>query len=156
MKFIVTTVLFLAFILGYTQPNEIPHKNRFTATFGILQGSGSLLGLDAEAILFKGIGIQLGAGIIGGGGALTFHLKDDAQSSYFTLSCWNQGIGYSYKQSIIGSTFVYRGKKWFTFQVGAGVKSDSNKSFNRDLLLGYVIPKIAPMCSIGIYHVFRK
>lgn len=96
-------------------------------TAGILQGGGSLVGADLEVLLNKRFGAQIGAGIVGFGGGLNFHLKPGIRSSMISLQYWNQGIGNSFTQSLIGPNFVYRSKKWFTFQIGVGAILEVNE-----------------------------
>jgi hypothetical protein len=43
-----------------------------------------------------------------------------------SLQYWNQGIGNSFTQSLVGPNFVYRSKKWFTFQIGIGAILEVN------------------------------
>jgi hypothetical protein len=95
-------------------------------TVGILQGGGSLVGADLEVLLSKRFGAQIGAGIVGFGGGLNFHLKPGIRSSMISLQYWNQGIGNSFTQSLVGPNFVYRSKKWFTFQIGIGAILEVN------------------------------
>jgi hypothetical protein len=89
-------------------------------TVGILQGGGSLVGGDLELKLVDRLGIQIGAGIVGFGAGLNFHLKPTIRSSFISLQYWHQGVGDSYTQSLLGPNFVYRGKKWFSAQLGIG------------------------------------
>lgn len=96
-------------------------------TVGLLQGGGSLIGADLEVLLSKRFGAQIGAGLVGFGGGLNFHLKPGIRSSMISLQYWNQGIGNSFTQSLIGPNYVYRSKKWFTFQIGFGAILEVNE-----------------------------
>ncbi len=98
-------------------------------TIGILQGGGSLVGVDYEVLLFDSFGIQAGAGWVGFGGGLDFHLKPSIRSSFFSLQYWHQGFANSYTQSVLGSNFVFRGKRWFTFQIGLGYALDKGPAW---------------------------
>ena len=89
-------------------------------TVGILQGGGSLVGADLEVLLSDRFGAQIGGGLVGFGGGLNFHLKPGIRSSFISVQYWNQGIGNSFSQSLIGPSYVYRSRKWFTFQIGLG------------------------------------
>ncbi len=95
-------------------------KRRSSLTVGILQGGGSLVGADFETLLTDKFGVQLGAGLVGYGAGINYHLKPSIRSSFFSLQYWHQGVGEGYSQSLLGPTFVYRGKKWFTAQIGLG------------------------------------
>jgi hypothetical protein len=103
--------------------NDSLNRNNFyrnCATIGILQGGGSLIGVDVEFYLGSRIGIQAGAGIIGFGGGINLHLKPRVKSSFVSLQYWHQGVNVTYTQSLVGPSFVFRGKKWLTAQLGLG------------------------------------
>ena len=91
---------------------------RLAVTFGILQGGGSLVGVDAEFLVTDRVGLQAGAGFVGYGAALTYHLKPELRSSMVALTYWHQGMERSFAQDALGVSFIYRGKKWFTAQLG--------------------------------------
>jgi len=119
-------------------------------TFGILQGGGSLIGADLEFLVGKKFGIQLGGGFLGYGAGLNYHFKPSIRSSFISFQYWHQGIGDSFTQSAVGPNFVFRGKKWFTFQIGLGfrLKEGPNFPFNRGgepILLLYSIGAYTPI-----------
>jgi len=89
-------------------------------TIGILDGGGSLIGFDIEMLLLQNIGIQVGGGLVGFGGGLNVHFKPSVKSSFISVQYWHQGFDKSFAQSLVGPSFVYRSKKWFTFQIGIG------------------------------------
>jgi hypothetical protein len=131
-------ILFGLFILAtaglsaqdyYVEKTTSKHTYEETSciTAGILQGGGSLVGADLEVLLSKRFGAQIGAGLVGFGGGLNFHLKPGIRSSMISLQYWNQGIGNSFTQSLVGPNFVYRSKKWFTFQIGIGAILEVNE-----------------------------
>ena len=93
-------------------------SERLAVTFGILQGGGSLVGVDAEFLATDRVGLQAGAGFVGYGAALTYHLKPELRSSMVALTYWHQGAGETFTQDALGASFIYRGKKWFTAQLG--------------------------------------
>jgi hypothetical protein len=132
-------ILFTLFVLATTALSAQDYYVEKTApqptyeptsciTVGILQGGGSLVGVDLEVLLSKRFGAQIGAGIVGFGGGLNFHLKPGVRSSMISLQYWNQGIGNSFTQSLVGPNFVYRSKKWFTFQIGIGAILEINEA----------------------------
>ena len=92
----------------------------FGLSIGFLNGGGSLVGADLEVFFPNSIGIQAGIGVFGYGAGLNVHLNKSIRSSFLSLQYWHQGIGDSFTQSLIGPAFVYRGKKWFTSQLGIG------------------------------------
>ena len=131
------------------QVSEQPEK-RNSITIGILQGGGSLIGVDIEFLLTNRFGIQIGAGLVGFGGGLNYHFKPSIRSSFISLQYWNQGIGDSFAQNAIGPNFFYRGKKWFTAQIGLGVPLEKGPAMPDD----FVQPPVMLMYSIGAYIPF--
>ncbi len=101
------------------QPLDSNEKKR-ALTLGILQGGGSLIGIDLELLLTRKIGIQFGGGFFGYGIGVNYHLEPRVNSSFFSLSYWHQGLLNTYAQSVLGPTFVFRAKKIFTAQLGFG------------------------------------
>lgn len=134
-------------LFAQTRQSNEAHEKRSSITVGILQGGGSLLGADLEFLLTNRFGFQIGAGLVGFGAGLNYHLKPSIRSSFISLQYWNQGIGDSFAQSAIGPNFVYRGKKWFTFQIGLGktLKKGPNFPTNTEQ------PPVMLLYSIGAY-----
>jgi hypothetical protein len=89
-------------------------------TLGILEGGGSLFGYDFELRFSNFIGLQVGAGYKGYGAGLDIHFKPTIKSSFISFQYWHQGFDKSFTQSLIGPNFVFRGREWFTFQIGLG------------------------------------
>ena len=104
----------------YKETNSLEAVSTSCITVGILKGGGSLIGADLEFLLSEKIGAQIGGGLVGYGGGINFHLKPGIRSSFISVQYWNQGIGGTFVQSLVGPNFVYRSKKWFTFQIGLG------------------------------------
>ena len=120
-KYFIVIILFLISFQLFAQVEEVkPSEKRTSLTVDILQGGGSLIGADFEALLSDRVGAQIGFGFTGFGAALNYHLKPSIRSSFFSLMYWHQGIGDGYSQSVLGPNYVYRGKKWFTAQIGLG------------------------------------
>lgn len=120
-------------------------------TIGFLQGGGSLIGLDFEALVTDRVGIQAGAGFVGFGFALNYHFKPTIRSTFLSLTYWHQGIGESFAQSVLGPTIVFRGKRWFTAQIGFGFPLDLGPALeNTD----YEQPPFMLLYSIGAYIPF--
>jgi hypothetical protein len=46
------------------------------------------------------------------------HLKPELRSSMVALTYWHQGMERSFTQGALGLSFIYRGKKWVTAQLG--------------------------------------
>jgi hypothetical protein len=131
------------------QVNEQIEKHN-SITLGIFQGGGSLIGADMEFLLTDRFGFQVGAGLVGFGGGLNYHFKPSIRSSFISLQYWNQGIGDSFTQNAIGPNFVFRGKKWFTFQIGLGVPLEKGPAMPAD----FEQPPVMLLYSIGGYIPF--
>lgn len=122
-------------------------------TVGFLQGGGSLIGIDLEVLATDKIGIQLGAGFVGYGGAINYHPKGGFRSSFFSLGYWHQGHKATFTQSLVGPTYVFRGKKWFTAQLGLGFQLKEGpgaKNLDPD-----VLTPVQLLYSIGGYFPLR-
>ncbi len=135
-----------AFPQGFV-PETVDNSQKLCATFGILQGGGSLIGADLEVLVYDRIGLQAGAGFMGYGAALNIHFKPIIKSSFVSLTYWHQGVGDSYTQSMFGPTFVYRGKKWLTAQLGLGYALEKGPAWPDDKEQ----PPIMLLYSIGAY-----
>lgn len=120
------------------------------ATIGILQGGGSLIGADLEFLLSRQFGFQVGLGYVGFGAGLNYHFVPSIRSSFVSLQYCNQGIGKSFYQNIVGTSFVYRAKKWFTFQIGLGVPLTKGPGAPKN----YELPSYMLIYSIGAYFPF--
>jgi opacity protein-like surface antigen len=116
-------------------------------TVGVLQGGGSLVGADFELLAGKRVGLQIGAGFVGFGAGLNYHLNPGIKSSMISVQYWHQGAGDSYTQSLIGSTYVFRAKKLFTAQLGLGFPLEKGPGWPDDKDQ----PPVMLMYSIGIY-----
>lgn len=127
-----------------------PEEKRAAATFGILQGGGALIGVDLEVLATNRFGIQAGAGLMAFGAGLNYHLKPGIRSSFISLQYWNQGMGDRFVQSAVGPSFVYRGKKWFTCQLGLGKTLKKGPQFPADK----EFPPVMLLYSIGAYVPF--
>ena len=119
-------IIFVAFLICISSgmfsqvvENQEIEKNS-NLTIGILQGGGSLVGADFETLVSKQVGMQFGAGLVGFGAGINYHFKPSIRSSFISLQYWHQGFGTGYTQSLVGPTYVFRAKKWFTAQIGLG------------------------------------
>lgn len=116
-------------------------------SIGFLQGGGSLAGFDVEIFTGNLLGIQVGAGYIGFGAGLNFHLKPDVRSSFISLQYWHQGIADSFTQSLIGPSFVFRAKKVFTAQLGFGFLLEEGPAWPESM----PHPPVMLTYSVGFY-----
>lgn len=129
---------------------ETPQEKEFSCiTIGILNGGGSLIGGDFEVLLTDRFGVQVGAGLVGFGAGLNYHLKPSIRSSFVSLQYWNQGIGETFSQNVMGLNYVHRGKKWFTFQIGLGAPLSEGPNYPDNIEQ----PPIMLMYSMGFYLV---
>lgn len=163
MKFIVIVALCLGPFLAIGQITEEelmrmldnnPEEQYIgTATVGILQGGGSLIGVDLEFLIEQKFGVQVGAGLVGYGAALNYHPEGGIRSSFVSLGYWHQGLGEGFVQSLMGPSYVFRGKKWFTAQLGLGFqlkKGPFAANLDPDAL-----PPVQLLYSIGGYFPIR-
>jgi hypothetical protein len=114
---------------------------------GVLNGGGSLIGLDMEYKVGRTFGLQVGAGLVGVGAGLNFHLKPTLRSSFVSLQYWHQGIGDSYTQSLVGPSFVFRARKIFTAQIGIGYALEKGPAWDDSIEQ----PGVMLTYSIGLY-----
>ena len=143
-----TIILYGFSLIIYSQIDTITQiDKRNCITIGVLQGGGSLIGADFEVLLTRQFGFQFGGGFVGFGGGLNYHFKPSIRSSFLSLQYWNQGVGDSFAQNAIGGTLVFRGKKWFTFQIGLGFPLEKGPAMPED----FEQPPAMLLYSIGAY-----
>lgn len=152
-KFVVLFVCVLFYgsqIFG--QDVETEKTPRAAATIGLLQGGGSLFGADLEVLVSDRLGLQVGAGLVGVGAAVNYHLKPSISSSMISLLYWHQGLGDSYTQSLLGPSFVFRARKLFTASLGLGFALEKGPNWDDEKLEQ---PPVMLTYSIGIYLPFN-
>lgn len=126
MSKLVLSLVLLAASISFSQletdePEKEANVYKNSVTIGLLQGGGSLVGIDYERMVSKNVGLQIGAGYLGFGAGINFHLKPTVQSSAISIAFWNQGLtGSNLGQRVIGSTYLFRSKVGFTAQLGLG------------------------------------
>jgi hypothetical protein len=134
-----------------------PPAERFdhALTVGILQGGGSLIGVDFEQLIGDRIGVQVGAGLVGFGAGINYHFQPTSNSSAISLQFWNQGTsGDNLGQRVVGITYIHRATTTgFTAQIGLGSVIERGKimeDYYRDEGISNP-PDIILMYSIGWY-----
>ncbi len=146
-----TVLLFIVCLSGslFAQTEIKPDffEKRNSLTLGFLQGGGSIIGADLEFLITNRFGVQIGAGFVGFGAGINYHLQPSIRSSFISLQYWNQGTGDSFAQNAIGPSFVYRGKKWFTFQIGLAKTLSLGPAMPND----YKQPPVLLLYAIGVY-----
>ncbi|MFC0875102.1 hypothetical protein ACE01N_00825 [Saccharicrinis sp. FJH2] len=130
-------------------------------TIGILQGGGSLIGVDVEQRATDRIGIQLGGGLFGYGGGINYHLQPGIRSSCISFQYIHQGYStyssnfrrnvFLAENSALTATYVYRARRWFTCQIGLAYSLDPE---NQDWTFESNDNPIFLMYSIGVYLPF--
>lgn len=130
-------------------------------TIGILQGGGSLIGVDVEQRATDRIGIQLGGGLLGYGGGVNYHLQPGIRSSCISFQYMHRGLSEYYKNfrrqvllaenSVLTATYVYRARRWFTCQIGLAYSLDPD---DRDWTFQTSNVPIFLMYSFGVYMPF--
>ena len=123
---------------------------RAAVTVGLLQGGGSLVGVDLEYLVAPKIGLQAGIGYVGFGAGLNFHLKPAINSSFISLAYWHQGMGESFAQDILGGVFTFRARKLLSASLGLGAPLSKGPALSED----FVQPPVMLLYSIGIYLPF--
>lgn len=144
--FVFACLVLLHFRLMAQESNP-PEDSKFAVTVGVLNGGGSLVGADFELMAGPRVGLQIGAGLVGLGAGINYHLKPGIRSSMLSLQYWHQGVGDSYTQSLIGPSYVYRAKKLLTAQIGFGFALEEGPNWPADKDQ----PPAMLMYSIGIY-----
>lgn len=96
---------------------------RYALTLGLLQGGGALVGADIEYALTRQWGAQAGLGMLGNtsmAAGVNYHLYPRLNSPFVSLQYCQQGFRNDFAVRLIGPSLVYRGKKWFSCQIGFG------------------------------------
>lgn len=148
--FFLSSVLIIAQARSSNQNEIIEGEKTAAVSIGLLHGGGSLVGVDFEKLISPKVGIQAGIGIVGFGAGINYHFKPSIRSSFLSLQYWNQGIGDSFTQNVIGGNYVYRGKKWFTATIGLGIPLSEGPNFPSDveqpaMFLTYAIGAYIPI-----------
>lgn len=146
-RLLIIILLSLTTLTLFSQEVISEIDKKVSITLGILQGGGGLVGADFEFLLSEQLGLQVGAGIFSFGAGINYHIKPTIRSSFISFQYWNQGFGDNFVQSVIGPSFVYRGKKWFTFQIGIGKSLEKGPAFPADKEQ----PPVMLLYSIGAY-----
>lgn len=126
--------------------SKIPFSNT-ALTIGLLEGGGSLIGVDCEFLVYKNIGFQLGIGAVGYGAGLNIHFKPTTQSSFISFMYWHQGLGDSFTQSSFGPAYIFRARKLFTAQIGIAKTLEKGPGYPEDM----DFPPVMLTYAIGIY-----
>lgn len=134
----------------WVEHEETTFRELNCITVGILNGGGSLIGVDLEFLIYNKLSAQIGAGLIGFGAGINWHFKPTLQSSFVSLQYYNQGIGDNFVQKAIGPAFVFRAKRLFTFQFGWASILERGPAYptniaKQDFMLTY---------AVGIYKPF--
>ncbi len=124
-----------------------PPEKKAAVTVGFLQGGGALIGVDLEYLVTPQLGLQAGAGYIGFGAGVNYHLKPAINSSFVSLAYWHQGIGDTFAQDAVGSVFTFRARKYLSASLGLGIPLSRGPALDID----FEQPPVMLLYSIGIY-----
>lgn len=144
--FVLPSISLIAQDATGTGLSSTPEK-RAAVTVGFLQGGGALIGVDFEYLVTPQLGLQAGAGYIGFGAGVNFHLKPAINSSFVSLAYWHQGIGDTFAQDAIGSVFTFRARKYLSASLGLGIPLSRGPALDID----FEQPPVMLLYSIGIY-----
>lgn len=107
-------------------------KVAISAGYGI--AGATYIGTEFEFLFSRRFGIQVGGGALGAGGGINYHFSPTIRSSYLSLQYNIQGIGndseWGYRRTTIGPSIVFRGRRWFTAQIGIGYILDKGPAYN--------------------------
>lgn len=156
MKFFKMTALAVFFLFSadqvlaqyYVLPAAQQEEKEVIFTVGLLNG-GSLAGAEAEFEVIQGVGLHAGVGFVGYCAGIDFHFLPTLKSSSISFSYLHQGIGGWHFQSLFAPTFVYRGEKGFSGQIGMGVLTGKGPQAER--IFKNEVPSIQPFLSLGYY-----
>ncbi|MDA9898270.1 hypothetical protein N9D69_01720 [Flavobacteriales bacterium] len=143
-------VSFFSMYTCYAQELDTIPKSTNKITIGLLQGGGSLVGLDFEQLITENIGISVGAGFLAYGVSIHYHIKPSITSSSLAINYMHQGIGDSYVQSIVGPSYVIRISKQFSGQIGMGGIVDKGPQF-KEVYENKTEPNVLFIFSLGMY-----
>ncbi len=136
-------------VMADTTISKYNAKSAFSVGIGL--GGSSYAGVEYEYMLCDKVGVQAGFGYSGFNGAINYHFFPTIRSTYLSLQYTCRGIGntdedWGYRNTLIGPAIVYRGKKWLTFNVGAGYILDKGPAYtdNEDI-------KVRLTAGLGIY-----
>lgn len=118
---------------------------------GVFLGGATFAGVEYEYMIGENFGVQAGVGYSGFSGGINYHFFPTIRSTYLSFQYTCKGIGntdedWGYRNTLIGPAIVYRGKKWLTFNVGAGYVLDKGPAYtdNEDI-------KVRLTAGLGIY-----
>ena len=126
------SLLLVGFATAQVKTTQTEEKKN-SLTIGILQGGGALIGADFEFLVSDKIGLQIGGGLVAYGAGLNYHLKPSVGSSFLSLQYWHQGVNETHTQTLVGANYCYRGKKWFSCQIGFGFPLEKGVAWPDDI-----------------------
>jgi opacity protein-like surface antigen len=140
-------IALLAMLGVQAMAERVPSPKKCAISAGILQGGGGILGADFEYMFSNHFSAQAGLGFVSFGAAVNYHFKPFINSSMISLVYWNQGIGDSFSQGVVGPVYTYRAPKVFQFQIGMGARVAKGAALNPDTAK---VPFML-LYSIGVY-----
>ncbi len=144
-KFLLITLLAMFGVQAMAQ--RVPSPKKCAISAGVLQGGGGIVGADFEYMFGNHFSAQAGIGLVSFGASINYHFKPFINSSMISLVYWNQGIGDSFTQGVVGPVYTYRAPKVFQFQIGMGARVAKGPALNPD----YANVPVMLLYSIGVY-----
>lgn len=146
----IISFILLTHTIVFCQKENTEREKNAVITIGFLQGGGGLVGFDFDKSVYKNLSVQFGLGLFSYGGGINYHFKPTVRSSFISFQYWNQGMGSSFVQNVVGPSYVFRAKKYFTFQIGYGWTLSRGPAYP----WGKVQPPQLLLYSIGFYLPF--
>ena len=85
-------VSFIILVFAGTSFCQKPYRDDQlgSITVGILEGGGSIIGVDYEQLALKNVGLQIGGGLFGMDFGVNIHFRETIKSSFLSLQYVNQ------------------------------------------------------------------
>lgn len=103
-----------------TTATATENTDKAALNFGVLMGGGGLIGADLEVLVYRGLGLQIGAGLGSLGFGINYHFNNKINSQFFSIQYFQQGFGTEHYGTYVGPMYVYRYKKYFQAGIGFG------------------------------------
>lgn len=135
---------------------EVPKLEKIkkqSFTLGFLNGGGSLVGLDYQALLgSSNVALQIGAGFIGWDIGVNYYFEPDMHSEYLSFAYWSQGGGDRYVK-YLGVTYGFKAFGWLNGQIGLGYTLEVSEGMAEALedAGAAEMPDVLLLYSIGVY-----
>jgi len=89
-----------------TKTIDSTNDDKVALNVGVLMGGGGLLGADLEVLVYKGLGLQVGAGLGSIGFGINYHFNQKINSQFFSIQYLQQGFGDNHWGTYVGHMYV--------------------------------------------------